>query len=474
MHKITQTSPVIWECAANAGKTVGIRGIADTDLMQTLDDTTLEQALGVASLPGVVDPVTLMPDAHTGYGFPIGAVAACDADENGIISAGGVGFDIGCGVRTLVTNLGQQDLEGEWARLADALFQAIPAGVGSNGGLPLSVKELDAMLKGGAAWAVSKGFGSDADCDRCEEQGRLKTANPDFVSMHAKERQTTSMGTLGSGNHYLEVQVVDTLYDVQAAAFHGLEPGRVVISIHSGSRGLGHQTATDYVKMMLDSAHTFGLDMYAKELACAPIGSSLATSYLGAMAAAMNCALANRQILTHKVRTVLSKLFPGATARLLYDVSHNTCRLERHSIRGREKNVYVHRKGATRALGPSHPDLPSSFRGYGQPILIGGSMGTASYLLHGNNESASLSYCSAAHGAGRVLSRKQAMKEDHGKTLIKKLSLRGTEVRTACLRSLPEESPRAYKDIDRVSYVLEQSGIASKIARFTPRVCVKG
>ncbi|WP_027184882.1 RtcB family protein [Desulfovibrio inopinatus] len=473
-HHPTQTNPFTWERAAPSQGAVGIRIFADKPLLNAIDETAHKQAENVASLPGVIDPVVLMPDVHTGYGFPIGAVAAFDPEQGGVVSAGGVGFDIGCGVRALVTNMWERDLEKQHAALADALFHAVPAGVGRAGDIHLSSTELDAMLDGGAVWAVNKGYGTPADIDRCEDRGRIKTANPDAVSSRAKERQVDGMGTLGSGNHYLEVQVVESVFDRAAAEFHGIEQGRIIIAIHSGSRGLGHQTATDYVESMLVQAESFGLATYAKELACAPLGSPLATSYFGAMAAAMNCALANRQILTHRVRTVLSDIFPGATARLLYDVSHNTCRVERHVLQGKGKRVYVHRKGATRALGPSHPDLPPFLRGFGQPVLIGGSMGTASYILQGLDGSADLSYCSASHGAGRVMSRKHAAKQQKGAALIKSLAAQGIEVRTSSLRGLSEEAPQAYKDIDCVANVMEHAGIAAKILRLKPLLCVKG
>ncbi|HHO68652.1 MAG TPA: RtcB family protein, partial [Gammaproteobacteria bacterium] len=356
---------------------------ADRALIEAMDEKVGEQVRNVATLPGIVKASFAMPDAHWGYGFPIGGVAAFDPAEGGVVSAGGVGFDISCGVRTLLTGLGRDDLKGHEQRLADALFAAIPAGVGSTGHLRLKGREMDAMLAGGARWAVQRGYGEAADLERIEEHGCMAGADPGAVSEHARKRQRDEMGTLGSGNHYLEVQEVVDIHDAATAAVFGLRQGDVVVSIHCGSRGLGHQIGTEFLRSMALAAPDYGIELPDRELACAPLESPLGREYLGAMRAAINCALANRQILTHLTRMAFHEVLPAADLRLLYDVSHNTCKEETHEVDGVRRRLFVHRKGATRAFGPGHPDLPEVFRDTGQPVLIGGSMGTASWILVG-------------------------------------------------------------------------------------------
>ena len=343
-------------------------------------------------------------------GFPIGGVAAFDADAGGVVSAGGVGFDISCGVRTLLSPCTRADVFGVQQRLAHELARAIPAGVGSTGRLRLSMPQMDAMLSGGARWAVSRGYGSVEDLAHIEEGGCIDGADPQRSPSGARDRQRDEMGTLGSGNHYLEVQWIAEVFDAAAAAAFGLESGRVVVSIHCGSRGLGHQVGTDYLREMLIAAPSFGLELPDRELACAPIRSDLGRRYLGAMRAAMNCALANRQILTHLCREAFGRVLPGFGGRLLYDVSHNICKEEMHRVGGRARRLHVHRKGATRAFGPGHSAVPEALRARGQPVLIGGSMGTASYVLAGSATGEALSWSSACHGAGRSMSRHQAMR----------------------------------------------------------------
>ncbi|HEX6136902.1 MAG TPA: RtcB family protein, partial [Casimicrobiaceae bacterium] len=383
---------------------------ADEALLRAMDDKVPEQVANVAALPGIVKASFAMPDAHWGYGFPIGGVAAFDPDDGGVVSAGGVGFDISCGVRTLLTGLTRADVEPAKRALADALFERIPAGVGSTGAIRLSVAELDAMLRGGAQWAVAQGYGKPADLERIEERGTMASADPVQVSDAAKRRQRDEMGTLGSGNHYLEVQhVVDVCDRVRAEAF-GLEEGDVVVSIHCGSRGLGHQIGTEFLREMVVSAKDAGIALPDRELACAPIRSPVGVRYLGAMRAAINCALANRQILTHLTRQVFRTVLPRARLDLLYDVSHNTCKVETHVVDGARRDLYVHRKGATRAFGPGHPEVPLEYRDVGQPVLIGGTMGTASYILAGTGEGEERSFSSSCHGAGRAMSRHQALK----------------------------------------------------------------
>lgn len=447
---------------------------ADAALIRDMDDKVLEQASNVASLPGIVGASYAMPDAHWGYGFPIGGVAAFDPDEGGIVSAGGVGFDIACGVRALLTGLRRADIDMVRHELADALYSEIPAGVGSRGAIKLNAKMMDGMLAGGAAWAVDQGWGDTADLVRIEEGGTMKDAQPSGVSARARERQREEMGTLGSGNHYLEVQEIAELYDADIAMRYGLLEGAVVVSIHCGSRGLGHQIGTEYLKTMQLASAQAGIHLPDRELACAPIHSPVGQSYLGTMCAAINCAMANRQILTHLTRQVFSRFFPHAKLDLLYDVSHNTCKLEEHMVEGRRRRLYVHRKGATRAFGPGHPEMPAVYRETGQPVLIGGSMGTASYILAGVPESESLSFSSACHGAGRSMSRHQATRTWKGRQVIDELAERGILIRSPSQRGVAEEAPGAYKDVDTVVRVAEQAGLARLVARLRPLICIKG
>jgi tRNA-splicing ligase RtcB len=407
-----------------------------------------------------------MPDAHWGYGFPIGGVAAFDAKQGGVVSAGGVGFDISCGVRTLLTGLTRQDVEEVKLDLANALYHTVPAGLGSQGEINLNVAQMDAMLEGGAVWALENGWGRPEDLDRIEERG--------CMSAKAKKRQHREMGTLGSGNHYLEVQHVTDIYDADTAAAFGVRGGDVVLSIHCGSRGLGHQIGTEFLKRMVTEAPRHGLTLPDRELACAPLDSPLGEAYLGAMRAGINCALANRQIVTHLARQAFASVLPRADLSLLYDVSHNTCKEEEHEIEGRARRLFVHRKGATRALGPGHPQLPDSLRNHGQPVLIGGSMGTASYILVGTADSEQRAFSSTCHGAGRAMSRRAATRQWHGRQLVDELAARGIVIRSPSMRGVAEEAPAAYKDVSAVVDASDAAGLARKVARLEPLVCVKG
>ena len=359
------------------------RLFGDRALIAAMDDKVLEQIGNVAQLPGLVGPALAMPDAHWGYGFPIGGVAAFDPEAGGIISAGGVGFDISCGIRCLRTSLTLDDLLLKGEKLADSLFRDIPAGVGVEGDLQLDDSDLDDIMTEGAEWAVRHGFGTGAELEFVEEHGRIKGAVPASVSKTAKKRQRGEMGTLGSGNHYLEVQVVERIHDEAAARAYGLSVGQIVVSIHCGSRGLGHQIGTEYLVSLAKAAGRLGIALPDRELACAPIDSPEGRQYLGAMNAAINVALANRQILAALTRRTFAHFFPQATLDTLFDVSHNTCKLEEHEVAGRRRWLYVHRKGATRAFGPGHPAIPLKYRDAGQPVIIGGSMGTGSYILAG-------------------------------------------------------------------------------------------
>jgi len=361
----------------------------------------------VATLPGIVQACYAMPDAHWGYGFPIGGVAAFDPEQGGVVSAGGVGFDISCGVRTMLTGLKISDVLPVQALLADSLFRQIPAGVGSRGSITLDEIDMEAMLAGGASWAVERGWGEARDLERIEEYGQMAGAQPACVSERARERQRREMGTLGSGNHYLEIQVVAEIFDAKAAKAFGVSPDSVVVTIHCGSRGLGHQIGTEFLKEMLLAAKASGIELIDRELACAPINSEVGQRYLGAMRAAINCALANREILGHFARRIFAHYFPNCDLRLMFDVSHNTCKVETHTVEGKQRGLYVHRKGATRAFGPGHESLPDALRPVGQPVLIGGSMGTGSYILVGETtaENKSFAHATAPDGRSRAMPR---------------------------------------------------------------------
>ena len=463
-----------WRVPATGAMRVPVVLYADATLLEGLDERALEQARHVASLPGIVGACYALPDAHWGYGFPIGAVAAFDPEQGGVISAGGVGFDISCGVRMLLTGLPRAVVHARRVELADALFDSVPCGMGRGGRLRLSDHELDMLLAGGARWAVKHEFGCEADLERVEEHGCVEGADPGSVSLHARERQRAEVGTLGSGNHYLEVQHVAEVLDARAAAAFGLVEGEVVVTIHCGSRGLGHQVGTDYLREMLGAARNFGIELPDRELACAPLRSELGRRYLGAMRAASNCALANRQVITHIVRLVFARLFQQHELPLLYDVSHNTCREERHEVNGRECTLFVHRKGATRALGPGHPELPLDLRGAGQPVLVGGSMGTGSWVLAGTSASSQRAFGSACHGAGRAMSRNEALRRWTGSTLVHELAERGIVVRSPSFRGIAEEAPEAYKDVHRVVEIAERAGLARRVARLEPVACIKG
>ena len=440
-------------------------------LIEDMDEKVREQITNVATLPGIQRAAYAMPDAHWGYGFPIGGVAAFDPDEGGVISAGGVGFDISCGVRTLRTGLSTVQLEPRKAELGDALFRSVPAGIGSTGAIRLDEQEMDEMLRGGAKWAVARGYGSPEDLAFIEEGGCASGAKPECVSREAKKRQSHEMGTLGSGNHYLEIQRVVEIFDPGTAEAFELRRDDIVVSIHCGSRGLGHQIGTDYLKSMVIDGYRSIPD---RELACATIRSELGQRYLGAMRAGTNCALANRQIITHLVRSGFAEVVPGARLSLLYDVSHNTCKIERHVIDGRNLELFVHRKGATRSFGPGHAELPLSLRAVGQPVLIGGTMGTESYILAGTGESEQLAFSSACHGAGRSMSRTQATKLWQGRKVIDELGERGVLILSRSYRGVAEEAPGAYKDVNAVAEAAEHARLARRVARLVPMVCIKG
>jgi len=474
LSKFTPVSETEWRVEPFGAMRVPGVIFATKDLIRDMDQKVFEQLVNVASLPGIVKASYAMPDAHWGYGFPIGGVAAFDPDHGGVVSAGGVGFDISCGVRCLRTGLTVEEVQPVKVKLADTLFRRIPAGVGSTGRLHLSASEMEAMLSDGARWAVERGYGLKEDLERIEERGSMKGADPAAVSDHAKKRQRDEMGTLGSGNHYLEVQQVVKIFHVEAANVLGIREGEVVISIHCGSRGLGHQIGTEFLKDMAIAAEASGIDLPDRELACAPIHSEIGERYLGAMRAAINCALANRQILTHLLREAMDEVLPQAELTLVYDVSHNTCKVEEHMIGGYSRRLFVHRKGATRAFGPGNPAIPEAFQTIGQPVLIGGTMGTASYILVGTKESESFAFSSSCHGAGRQMSRHQATRTWQGRQVIDDLAKRGILIRSPSYRGVAEEAPGAYKDVSAVVDAADQAGLSRKVARLEPMITAKG
>jgi tRNA-splicing ligase RtcB len=463
-----------WRIEPHGRMRVPGRLFASEKLVRDMDHKVYEQVVNVATLPGIQRASMAMPDAHWGYGFAVGGVAAFDPDEGGIVSAGGVGFDISCGVRCLTTGLRREQVDSVRHQLADALFAGIPAGVGSTGTIRLDAGEMDRMLLGGAAWAVERGWGLAEDLERIEERGRMADARPEHVSARARTRMRDEVGTLGSGNHYLEVQEVAEIFDAEAATAFGLVPGGVLVSIHCGSRGLGHQIGTEYLKEMLLAGGRHGIELPDRELACVPVRSPEGERYLGAMRAAINVALANREVITHLTRQAFARVLPASSLRLVYDVSHNTCKMEEHAIDGRPRSVYVHRKGATRAWGPGHPGLPEALRATGQPVLIGGSMGTCSYVLAGTAKGMEVAFGSSCHGAGRSMSRHDALKKWSGRKVVDDLDRKGILVRSPSLRGVAEEAPGAYKDVNEVVDAAERAGLSKRVARLVPMITVKG
>ncbi|MGW1060059.1 RtcB family protein [Micromonospora rubida] len=435
-------------------------------------DRSLEQVANVATLPGIVGASYAMPDVHWGYGFPIGGVAATDVAAGGVVSPGGVGFDISCGVRLLATDLDRADLPRLRDALMDGLDAAVPRGMGRGAVWHLTdPAELDAVLRGGSRYAVERGHGVPRDLDRCEDFGAVADADPAQVSERAVQRGQGQVGSLGSGNHFLEVQAVDAVHDEPVAAAFGLRAGQVVVMIHCGSRGLGHQICTDHVRAMEQTMPRYGIEVPDRQLACAPVDSAQGRAYLGAMAAAANYARANRQLLTSAARRVFRRV-AGSGLDLVYDISHNLAKIETHGVDGVDRRLCVHRKGATRALPPGHPDIPADLRAAGQPVLIPGSMGTASYVLTG--VPGAPAFASTCHGAGRVRSRSQAMKTVRGQELRRQLEAQGIAVRGASWRGLAEETPEAYKDVTAVVDVAEEAGLCRRVARLVPLGVVKG
>jgi tRNA-splicing ligase RtcB len=468
-----------WRLPPHGGMRVpGIVFASEAMMADLRHDKSLEQVANVAHLPGILEASIAMPDIHWGYGFPIGGVAAMDAEE-GVVSPGGVGYDINCGVRLLTSRLAAADLAPRLPAVVDRLFARIPTGVGAGRrDLSLGRRQLDGVLARGAAWAVEHGLGERRDLEALEEGGALPGADPAAVSERAAERGRDQLGTLGSGNHFAEIQVVSEIYDAKAASAFGLAAGRVTVMIHSGSRGLGHQVCTEHLKVMVAAAQHYGIRLPDRQLCCAPLGSPEGRRYLGAMAAAANFAFANRQVMTHWARESFAEALGLAVAELgmevVYDVCHNIAKFETFATAAGRVRACVHRKGATRAYPAGHPQVPARYRAVGQPVLVPGDMGRYSYVLVGGDRALGESFGSACHGAGRRLSRKAAKQAARGRSLLAEMEERGVVVRAAGMATVAEEMPEAYKDVADVVEVVHRAGLARKVARLRPLGVVKG
>lgn len=469
----------IWEIPTsfNPKMNVPVWIFADDNLLEeALKDLSIIQAVNVACLPGVVGHVAIMPDVHQGYGMPIGGVMATRVPD-GIISPGAVGYDINCGVRVLTSEIEYQDAKSYLGQLATTLYKNCPSGVGEKGSIPLSVEELEKVCHQGAKWTLEHGYALEDDLQRTEEFGCLEGADLGGVSKRAKDRGRGQLGTLGAGNHFLEVDVVEEIYDAEAAAIMGLFKGCLALQIHCGSRGFGHQICTDYVQDLQLAVINYGIHLPDRELVCAPLNSKEGQGYLGAMKGAANFAFANRQTLAYHARRSFQEVFGtqvGYNLRQVYDIAHNMAKIENHRIDGQEMTVCVHRKGATRAFGPGFPGLPPEYQAIGQPVLVPGSMGTESWILVGTEENEELSFGSSCHGAGRVMSRSKAKKEIRGDRLRGELEKEGISIRAGSLPGLAEEAPQAYKDVSRVVETVSHAKIARKVARLRPVAVVKG
>lgn len=484
MRELLQcVGPAAWELpvSAKGGMRVPARIYATEALLRDMDDGVFEQVTNVATLPGIVGRAICMPDGHWGYGFPIGGVAATDPAHGGVISPGGIGFDINCGMRLIRTDLTLDEVRPRLRQLVDRLYQQVPSGVGGSGFLRLDAKEFARAVERGAPWCVERGLGWPEDLRRTEEGGCFDGADAAKVSSKAVERGREQMGTLGSGNHYLEIQVAapEDVQDAESARALGIDrPHQVVVMFHCGSRGFGHQVATDYLRRFVDVVHKkHGISVPDRELACAPLESLEGQDYFAAMKCAVNMAFANRQVIMHQVRKVFGQVFGRSPEDLgmhmVYDVAHNTAKMEEHTVDGRPRRLLVHRKGATRAAGPGSADLPEEYRQTGQPVIIGGSMETGSYLLLGTNDNHD-AFSTTAHGSGRTMSRAQATKRWQGRQLLQDMEQRGIYVRTASYRSLAEEAGGAYKDIDAVVQATAEAGLSRPVVRFRPIGNVKG
>jgi tRNA-splicing ligase RtcB (3'-phosphate/5'-hydroxy nucleic acid ligase) len=480
LQNLIQISEFEWEIPQSFRNDmrVPVRIFATRKLLEkVMDDNSLEQAVNAATLPGLVGQVLVMPDMHQGYGFPIGGVAATRYPD-GVVSPGAIGYDINCGVRLLASQIPFQAAEGQLGDLASALDHYCPSGVGGKGELRMSEADLAQICREGSRWALKKGYATEADLRRTEESGRLENADPSAVSARAVERGRPQLGTLGAGNHFIEVDVVEQIFDPGAARVMGLEEGNLAVQIHCGSRGFGHQICTDYVGAFQGAVRRYNIHLPDRELVCAPLDSKEGRDYLAAMRCAANYAFANRQVLAYNARKAFEQVFAGKVDHWqlyqVYDIAHNMGKVEIHTIDGKPVKVCVHRKGATRAFGPGAPGLPEEYQEIGQPVLVPGSMGTASWVLVGTEESMARSFGSSCHGAGRVMSRARAKKEVRGENLRQELEKSGIRVRAGSLAGLAEEAPQAYKNVDAVVETVTGAGIARKVARLRPVAVIKG
>jgi tRNA-splicing ligase RtcB len=470
--KLKKISENIYELPKEGKMNVPGRVYASDKIMEVVkQDKSLEQVKNVACLPGILKASIALADIHQGYGFPIGGVAAFDMDK-GIISPGGVGYDIDCSVRLLRTNLKKEDVKKKQKEIVEAIYRKIPSGLGRGSRFNLDSKKIKEVLRGGAQYMVEQGYGLKEDYLHLEEEGKLKDANPDKVSERALKRGIGQLGTLGAGNHFIEIGYVENIFDEKTAKAFGLKEGQITIMIHCGSRGLGHQVASDYIKKMEEK---YGFEnLPDRELINAPIKSQLGKDYISAHNCAANFAFANKQLITHWLRETLVHIFPKIKIEVVYEVCHNIAKFEEHIIEGKKKQICVHRKGATRSFGPGRKEVPVAYRKVGQPVLIPGSMGTSSYVLVGTKKAEELTWGSCVHGAGRVMGRGKALKEIQGEKVKQDLSKKGIEVKTGSIKSLIEESPGVYKDIDEVVKVVDELGIGKKVARLRPLCVVKG
>ena len=475
--KIGDREYIIEPNSANQMK-VPVRIFADEKLLAKMTtDRTIWQATNVASIPGIVSHTVVLPDGHEGYGFPVGCVAAMDAEE-GMISPGGVGYDINCGVRLVRTNLTEQDVRPKIKDIVTDLFSSIPSGVGSKGAVRLNPSQLDEVLVRGVQWAVDNNYGNPEDAEVCEESGQIKNADPNKVSDRARKRGAPQLGSLGSGNHFLEIQRVEEIHNEEAAKRMGIEKGTVTILIHCGSRGFGHQVCSDYLRTSERALEKYNIKLVDRELACVPNSSEEGESYRKAMFAALNFAWCNRQMITHWTRKSFQRVFKQSESdldmKLVYDVAHNIAKVEKHTIDGKNRSVVVHRKGATRAFPANREEIPQKYRDLGQPVFIPGSMGTASWILLGQPNSMNLTFGSTAHGAGRMMSRTRARKNYTESQVKKSLSDKGIFVKALTRDGVVEEAPQAYKDVDAVVHVSHELGIATKVAKLVPIGVIKG
>jgi tRNA-splicing ligase RtcB len=473
--KIRKIDDYRWEVKKEEKMEISAIIYADEELMKSIqEDESIKQAVNVSYLPGIIKYSLAMPDIHAGYGFPIGGVAAFDIDS-GIISPGGVGYDISCGVRLLTTDIEAKDLMPRIKEVVSKLFSVIPTGVGASHAIrKLSIQEEKEVCIKGAKWAIEQGFGIPEDLTKIEEQGTFKVADPKQVSARAFERGKDQLGTLGSGNHFLEIDIIEEIYDENVAKVFGLFKGLIAILIHTGSRGFGHQVCDDYLKRLINEAKNFGIELPDKQLACAPIKSQAGQDYYSAMGCAINYALANRQIIMHLTRNAMHEIFPHAKIDLVYDVSHNIAKIETHIIDGKERKVCVHRKGATRAFPPNHTDLPEIYKSVGQPVLIPGDMGRYSFVLVGTEKAMKETFGSTCHGAGRAKSRAQAIRELRNVEISKELEEKGITVMAKDRKGLVEEAPDAYKNVENIVNIVSLAGISRKVAKLRPIGVIKG